>query len=278
MLLSIGSNKRITEIPIVQIRPCRTQARKNFPHEQMCELALSVKQNGILQPITVRKLSTVEYELISGERRLRAAAMCGKKKIPCIVMNCSDKQAGVYSLVENLQRCDLNFFEEAEGIERLMTLYGLSRAEAAKKLGKRQYTIANKLRILRLTDEERDIILKYELTEKHARALLRINDVVLRRMILSEIIEEGMNVRQSEKYIEEVLTQKSKDRQRKQKKRLIIKNIKIFENTINKAVDTMRSSGINAVTKHTESDDFIEYTVRIPKSKHSPEGEKPMTA
>ncbi len=272
--MNIGGGKRVCEIPIVQIRPCRMQSRKSFSHEKLRELALSIKQNGILQPITVRRLSSIEYELISGERRLRAAVMCGNKKIPCIVLDCSDKQAEIYSLIENIQRCDLNFFEEAEGIERLMKEYGLTKTDTAKKLGKRQSTISNKLRILKLDDEEREIILKYNLTERHARALLKIEDTVLRRMILSEIIEESMNVSQSEKYIDEVLRRKSEDRQKNQKKRLVIKNIKIFENTINKAVDTMRSSGINAVTKQTETDEFIEFTVRIAKSKNKPADEE----
>ncbi len=271
--MNIGG-RRVCEIPIVQIRPCRMQSRKSFSHEKLRELALSIKQNGILQPITVRRLSSLEYELISGERRLRAAVMCGNKKIPCIVLDCSDKQAEIYSLIENLQRCDLNFFEEAEGIQRLMKEYGMTKTDTAKKLGKRQSTISNKLRILKLDDEEKEIILKYNLTERHARALLKIEDTVLRRMILSEIIEESMNVSQSEKYIDEVLRRKSEDRQKSQKKRLVIKNIKIFENTINKAVDTMRSSGINAVTKQTETDEFIEFTVRIAKSKNKPVDEE----
>lgn len=273
-MLNIGGGKRICEIPIVQIRPCRIQTRKNFSHEKLRELALSIKQNGILQPITVRKLSSIEYELISGERRLRASVMCGNKKIPCIILDCSDKQAEVYSLIENLQRCDLNFFEEAEGIQKLMKEYGLTKTDTAKKLGKKQSTISNKLRILKLNDEEREIILKYNLTERHARALLKIEDTVLRRMILSEIVEECMNVSQSEKYIDYVLHQKSEDRRKSQKKRLVIKNIKIFENTINKAVDTMRSSGINAVTKQMETDEFIEFTVRIAKSKNNPINEE----
>ena len=156
-----------------------------------------------------------------------------------------------------------------------MKEYGLTKTDAARKLGKKQSTISNKLRILKLNDDEKEIILKYNLTERHARALLKIEDPVLRRMILSEIIEEGMNVSGAERHIDEVLRQKSEDRQKTQKKRLVIKNIKIFENTINKAVDTMRSSGIDAVTKQTETDEFIEITVRIPKSnKNSAEDSK----
>ena len=230
MLLNIGNEKRINDIPIVQIRPCRVQSRKIFSQQELKELAQSVKQNGILQPLTVRKINTIEYELISGERRLRAAAMCGNKKVPCIIINCTDKQADVYSLIENIQRCDLNFFEEAEGIERLMNLYGLSRLEVSRKLGKKQSTISNKLRILKLTAEEKEILLKYRLTERHARALLRVEDVVLRRIILSEIISQGLNVSQSERYIDMMLAEKNRERQKTQKTRLVIKDIKIFEN------------------------------------------------
>lgn len=160
-MLNIGADKKVCEIPIVRIRPCRTQSRKNFSNEKLRELALSIKQNGLLQPITVRKLSSIEYELISGERRLRAAVMCGNKKIPCIVLNCSDKQAEIYSLIENLQRCDLNFFEEAEGIEKLMKRYSLTKTDTAKRLGKKQSTISNKLRLLKLSDGDRQIILKW---------------------------------------------------------------------------------------------------------------------
>lgn len=278
MLLSIGSDKKVTEIPIVQIRPCRTQARKAFSHEKMRELAQSISSNGIIQPLAVRKISTIEYEIISGERRLRAAVICGRKKVPCIVMECDDRQAGILSLVENLQRCDLNFFEEAEGINKLMTDYGMSRQEISQKLGKKLTAVSNKLRILKLTEEEKEIIIKYDLTERHARALLRISDQIMRRIALSEIIEEGMNVTQSEKYIEEMLAEKSRQHRKKQKNRLVIKNIKIFENTINRAVDTMRSSGIQAVAGQKETEDFIEYTVRIQKNKSKTDEQKTMTA
>lgn len=266
MLSNIRNEKKIVEIPIVQIRPCRTQARKNFRHEDLIELAESIKQNGILQPLTVRKISVVEYEIIAGERRLRAAVMCGKSKVPCCVLICNDIQAGLYSLVENLQRKNLNPFEEAEGILTLMNTYKLTQEEVAKKLGKSQSAVANKLRILRLGKDEREWILKANLTERHARAIIKIDDPVMRKIVLSEIIERSMNVSQSERYIDAILNEKNLNKRKSQKKRIIIKDIRIFENTINKAVNTMRSSGIDAFSKHSETDDFIEYTVRIPKN------------
>lgn len=267
MLLTIGKERRITEIPLVQIRPCRTQARQNFNNEQLKELASSIRQNGILQPITVRKISLFEYELVAGERRLRAAAMCGKAKIPCIVVSCTDQQASIYSMTENLQRTDLNFFEEAEGINMLMYYCGITQQEAAGRLGKRQSTIANKLRILKLTKDEREIILKAHLTERHARALLKVDDITERRILLSEIIERNMNVSQAERHIDEFINRKKLQKYQSQKRTIIIKDIRIFENTIKRAINTMRMSGIKAVSTQSENESYIEYTVRIPKSK-----------
>lgn len=270
MLFKSDNQQKIVFIPLVEIRPCPTQARYIFRQDELKELAESIKLNGIIQPLTVRKISSIEYELIAGERRLRAAAMCGKTKVPCRIISCSDKQASIYSLIENLQRTDLNFFEEAEGISTLMEVYGLTQEEAAKRLGKKQSTVANKLRILKLNREEREFILKAHLTERHARALLKIEDKLTRRIALSEIIERNLNVSQSERYIDAILNEKNLKKSRNQKKRIIIKDIRIFENTINKAVNTMRSSGIDAMSNQSETDEFIEYTVRIPKSNSKP--------
>ncbi len=269
MFLTIGKERRITDIPLAQIRPCRTQARQNFSNEHLKELAASIRQNGILQPLTVRKISMVEYELIAGERRLRAAAMCGRSRVPCIVISCTDKQATVYSMTENLQRTDLNFFEEAEGISKLMSYCELTQQEAANQLGKKQSTIANKLRVLKLTNDERELILKAHLTERHARALLKVNDVTERRILLSEVIERNMNVAQCEKYIEAFVNRKKIKKCQGQKRTIIIKDIRIFENTIKRAINTMRMSGIKAISTQSEDENFIEYTVRIPKTKTS---------
>lgn len=278
MFLNFGSHRMIREIPIVQIRPRKVQIRKNFSYEQLRELALSIRQNGMLQPLLVRRLSPEEYELISGERRLRAAVMCGERKIPCVVMTCTDKQAEIYSLAENLQRCDLDLIEEAEGITHLSKEYVLTKMEMAKSLGKRQSYIISRMNADSFTDEEKEIMTRYRLTAGHAGALLRLRDVVQRRMVLSEIIENAMNVSQTEGYIAEIQAQKIKDRQNNQQKKLIVKNTRIFENTIAKAINTMCSSGIPAESHRTETEDQIEYRIVIPKSKAKPETTKPMTA
>ncbi len=269
MFLNFGHSKKIQEIPIVQIRPRKVQIRKSFSNDQLRELALSIRQNGILQPLVVRKLNTEEYELISGERRLRATVLCGGVKVPCIVMDCTDQQAEIYSIVENIQRCDLNLVEEADGISSLVNEYVMTSRETAKELGKRQSFIAGRIKAAKFTDEEKNILTGYRLTEGHALALLKIADLVQRRMVLSEIIENGMNVSQTEGYIAEIQSQKIKDRKTAQKKKLIIKNSKIFENTIMKAINVMCSSGCPAETERNETEEYIEYRVRIPKVKHT---------
>ena len=278
MLLNIGNEKRIHDIPIVRIKPGRCQCRKSYNDRELRELAQSIKVNGIIQPIIVRKISRDEFELISGERRLRAAAMCGNKRVPCIMINCTDSQADQLTLIEDLQRSDLNFFEVAEGINRLMKSYNLSKIDVARRIGKKQSAVAEKLKVLSLDQEEKDIITKYRLTERHARALLRVEDTTVRRLILSEIITQGLNVTQSERYIDSVLKSKSRNKTKNQKTRLVIKDIKILENTINKAVDTIRSTGIDAVKTQCETEEFIEYTVRIPKTRPDTETVKPKTA
>ena len=266
MRFSIGRGKKISQIPIVQIRPRSIRQRKNYSADQMQELALSVRRHGILEPVLVRRTDSNEYELISGERRLRAAAMCGKKKIPCIVFDCSPREAAVYALSENIQRCPLDPFEEADSISAMIKHYGLNRTEVSARLGKKASLVAQRLNLLRFTGDEKDIITKYRLTDRHALALLRLNDIIRRKMALSEIIERGLNVSQTEEYISGILKNKKTEHSRRQKKCPVIKDIKILENTINKAVDTIRSSGIRASSTQTENDEFVEYTVRIPKS------------
>lgn len=267
MILSLRKDRRVIDIPIVQIRPCKTQTRKKYSHEQLMELAWSIKNNGIIQPLTVRKVSSVEYELVAGERRLRAAALCGKTRVPCIVITCTDSQAVIYSLAENLQRTELNIFEEAQGITDIINSCNISRQEAARQLGKQQAVIDCKLRILKFNNEEREIIIKAHLNEKHARALLKIQDPVERRFALSEIVEKNMNVSQTESYINECLCRTKQEKRRHQRRKAVIKDIRIFENTINNAVETMNSSGINAEAHKSENEDYIEYVVRIPKSR-----------
>lgn len=263
--LSKEENK-VLEIPTIQIRPNKTQPRKVFDEAELSSLASSIAQSGILQPLTVRRINQSEFELVAGERRLRAAILAGLSKVPCVLIKCTDKESAVFALLENLQRSDLNMFEEARGIARLIRKYGITQEEAAMRLGKKQSTIANKLRLLKLSLEDQDWITQAGLSERHARALLRIDNEEVRKELLSRIMSESLSAKETEDEVMKILCRATVTTSAKQEKRFIIKDVRIFVNTINKAVDTMRMSGINAMSKKLETEDYIEYTVKIPKS------------
>lgn len=263
----IGSKEdnKVLEIPTIQIRPNKTQPRKSFDEDKLRLLSQSIVNNGILQPLTVRRLSQTEYELVAGERRLRAAALAGLTKVPCVLIKCTDKESAIFALLENIQRSDLNMFEEAKGISRLIRKFGLTQEEAARKLGKKQSTVANKLRLLKLSIEEQDWILQAGLSERHARAILRIENEEVRKEILSKIVAESLSAKDTEDLVLKLLCQATVNSP-KQEKKFVVRDVRIFVNTINKAVDTMRLSGINAVSRKLETEEYIEYTVQIPKS------------
>ena len=261
----VKSENTRCEIPIIKIRPNKAQPRKQFSETELSALSQSIAENGILQPLTVRKVSATEFELVAGERRLRASVMAGLRKVPCIIVKCSEKESAVYALLENLQRADLGVFEEARGISRLIRRYGLTQEQAARKLGKTQSTIANKLRLLRLSPDEQEWIENAGLSERHARALLKLDSETVRREALSKIISENLNVKQTEELVSILSNSASKTNKRSNSK-AVIKDFRIFVNTINKAVTTMRMAGINAQTHQIDNDNFIEYTIRVPKS------------
>lgn len=265
-MIFVKEENKVIDIPTVQIRPNRTQPRKNFDEDELLSLSRSIATNGILQPLTVRKINQTEYELIAGERRLRASIMAGIYKVPCVIIKCSDKESAVFALLENLQRSNLNMFEQARGIARLMRKYEFTQEQVANQLGKKQSTIANKLRLLRFTTEEQDWITEGGLSERHARALLKIENEDLRKEVLSKIVADNLNVSQSENLIIKALCQSTYKSDKKGTTKVVIKDVRLFVNTINKAVDTMRMSGINAVSKKSETLDYIEYTVKIPKT------------
>jgi ParB family chromosome partitioning protein len=261
----------ITELPIIKIRPNKAQPRKQFAQEELTSLSQSIAENGILQPLTVRKVSASEYELVAGERRLRASAMAGLRKVPCIVIKCSEKESAIYALLENLQRADLGMFEEARGIAKLIRRYGITQEQAAQKLGKTQSTIANKLRLLRLSDEEQEWIENASLSERHARALLRLDDEQARREALSKVISDNLNVRQTEELVS-LMKKSNPQTTRRGNSKAVIKDLRIFVNSIHRAIDTMKLAGINAEARQSENNNFIEYTIRIPKAQlHKPE-------
>ena len=254
-------------VPTDEIIPNPNQPRKVFNQNELDALADSIRNNGIIQPLVVRKNNNDEYELISGERRLRAAVKVGLETVPCVLMSVSDNDSALFAIIENIQRDNLNYFEEAESISRLVNDYSMTQEEISKRLGKSQSYLSNKLRLLRLSDELRSVILENSLSERHARALLRLDSDIDRLKALLEIIEKNMNVSETDKYIDSIVTpvkQKSRPKFRK------LKDIKLFINTINHAVDTMRNAGIKAVSEENETSDYIEYVIRIPKTTSSP--------
>ena len=253
---------KVIEIDVRLIVPNPHQPRTEFDDSDIRSLAESIGQNGILQPLSVRK-SGERYELIAGERRLRAAKMCGLQAVPCIVDDISEVNSAILALVENIQRQDLSFFDEAAAIEKLISYYGMTQEDAASKLGKAQSTIANKLRLLRITPEERELIMNFNLTERHARALLKLGSCEERMNILEKVIKNKLNVERTEKLVEDYIGQK-KVRQSYRTRSKVFQNVKIFVNTINKAIETMQSAGIDADSRKIQNEEYIEYRVRIP--------------
>lgn len=255
---------RVTMLPVIQISTNQFQPRKKFDTAQLQSLSESIEQNGILQPLTVRRITPISYELISGERRLRAAVLAGMSFVPCIIIHCSECQSAVYTIIENLQREDLTYFEEAEALRLLIDEYSFTQERIAQQIGKRQSTIANKLRLLKLSDDERNTIIKNNLTERHARALIRLDDEKLRKKVLAKIIENSLNVVQTEELINKIISPDSV-RKASALQTVVIKDVRLFFNTINKALQTMRKSGINVTQEKTETDEFIECRILIPK-------------
>lgn len=254
---------QIILVPQEEIFPNPNQPRKRFDFDELEGLAQSIRQNGIIQPIAVRVNEKGQYELISGERRLRASRLVGITRIPCIIMEANDSKSALFALIENIQRTDLSFFEEAVAIDKLINEYGMSRDEVCKKLGKAPPTVSNKLRLLRLPEEIRLKIVQENLTERHARALLKMNNLSQIQRALSIISEKRLNVEESEKLIDQIMNNDSRRRQPPVK---LFKDVRIFVNTLNHAVDTMRRAGIEADSAKSETDEYIEYIVRIPKT------------
>lgn len=270
MIFSSDKNK-VVQIDVNLIRPNPAQPRRVFDEQELHALSRSILTNGLLQPITVRRTGD-GYELIAGERRLRACKMAGMSTVACIISDCSPETSAMLAMTENLQRQDLKIFEEAEGIRRLIEEWNVTQEEAAFRLGKSQSTLANKLRLLRLNEKEREKITKAGLTERHARALLRINETTLREKTLDEIIRRNLNVSQTDELIDRLLARKEKP---KSKRVLIVKDIRIFLNTINHAIEAMKQSGINVQTLKSENEEYFECVVRIPKEGAAAGGKKP---
>lgn len=251
----------VLDIPINTISPNPNQPRKFFDATALSELSDSIKEFGVLQPITVRKIRC-GYEIVSGERRLKASQIAGLETIPAIVINADPDKSAILALLENLQREDLSFFEIAEGYQRLIKEQGLTQEDIAKKLGKSQSTVANKIRLLRLTPIVRKIIREYNLTERHARALLNL-DSDKQLSAVKTICENNLNVRQSEELVSNILKEKNKKKQTV--KISAINDVRIYTNTLKQAVDLMRENGICAEMEKNDFDWGIEYIIKVLK-------------
>lgn len=259
----------ILTIPVNDIRPNPHQPRKTFNWNDLEELAQSIYENGLLQPVTVREICTGRYELVAGERRLRASKMAGLAEIPAIVVSISEEKSAVYAVIENLQRKDLHFFEEAQAIEQLKNNFGISMERIAKKLGKSPSAVSNKLRLLKLPESIRSKIISNGLTERHARAVLRLSDYNLMSEVVDAVIKNCMNVAETEllvtRLLEENAPQQKEIKEKKPKNIKVFKDVKLFINTLDHAVMTMRKNGIDANSFHKETENYTEYIVRINK-------------
>ena len=248
---------KIYQLPVEAIRPSPFQARTSFNEQELAGLAQSIRENGLLQPISVRRVEG-GYELVAGERRLRACKLAKMHTIPSILCDYPDERTAALGLLENLQREDLNPFEQAQGLRDVIVLWDCTQAEAAKRLGMAQPTLANKLRLLQLTADQRQFVLDNGLTERHARAVLRLPEN-RRSEALITIAKRKMNARATDLYIEQLLNE-TPGRHRIS----MVKDVRIFVNTIDHAIRLMTDNGVPATAHREERDGYIEYTVRIP--------------
>lgn len=262
-----NEQKKITYIPIEKIRPNPYQPRRNFDLAPLEELCSSIREYGVIQPINVRKTTANYYELVSGERRLRASIMAGLKEIPAIIIDVNEDDLAIMALIENLQREDLGYMEEAEGYLNLIKDHGLTQEELAQKIGKSQSTIANKIRLLKLPPMVKKILSDNQLTERHARALLKLHDEQMQLKVLKRVCEKELNVKKTEDLVQRVLDKYTDPNIYENGKRLTrsIKDIRIFVNTIRQAIDVMKKSGVNARAAQIDRGEFVEFIVRIPK-------------
>lgn len=247
---------RVIFLPAKNIRPNPTQPRTVFREEALQELCESIRRHGILQPLSVRRVST-GYELIAGERRLRAGILAGLSEVPCIVMNMSDQESGMVALVENLQRQDLDFIEEARGISVLMDSWQMSQEQAARVLGKSQSAIANKLRLLRHSEPVLNALRKGELTERHARALLKLREEDEKLKAIDHIVRMELSVARTEQYIDDLLKSENRKPPRA--------NVDQLLKNVNQTLAKIQKSGIPAISERRETDSQIVLTITIPK-------------
>ena len=264
--------QKVVMLEVGLIRPNRSQPRKEFDTSALKSLADSIRENGILQPVCVRRNGAL-YEIISGERRTRAAKMAGLEEIPCIVMEADDEQSAVLALIENIQRKNLSYFEEALAIEKLISIYGLTQEMAAQRLGKAQSTVANKLRLLKFSESERQMLIMGDLSERQARAIIRICDSDTRKRVLEQVIRERLNLEQTEVLVAKIIdgVREEPKKERKHKKfSPLLKNFpqppRLYMNSINQLIRQMKDAQIPCETQTETHDGYYEYIIRFPMS------------
>lgn len=259
-------SKAVIYIPISSVRPNPYQPRRHFDQKSLEELAASIKSFGVLQPISVRRQTSAIYELVAGERRLRASRLAGLDSIPAIVTELSETDSAMVALLENLQREDLSYMEEAQGYQHLISQHHLTQEEIALRVGKSQSTIANKLRLLKLCPLVKKILADNNLTERHARALLRLEDEQAQLNILKQVCEMNLNVTQTEQLIEARLNGQAATAKQKKKGFFVgHSNVRIIVNTIKQSIKMIKDAGMDAFMRESHGDDYIEYTIRIKK-------------
>lgn len=255
----------IVNIDTNKIIPNKNQPRKVFDKKALEELSQSIKNYGVIQPITVRKIYDDIYEIVAGERRFKAVKLLNMDTIPAVVIEVGEEQSAAMALIENLQREDLDFIEEAMAYERLIEDFELNQTQLAEKLGKSQSTIANKMRILKLPESVKQKIREGKLSERHARALLKLDDEELLLSIVEKVIKKDLKVSETEKLVNSIADDINEKKMRDKRYVRNFINYKIYINTIKNAYNEILNTGIDAKFEQDETDEFIEIKVRIPK-------------
>ena len=252
---------KVLFLPVDAIVPNPDQPRKRFSQAELEELASSIQALGVLQPLTVRRRCG-GWELVAGERRLRAARLAGLSQVPCLSIQTDSQSSSLLALVENLQRKDLDFWEEAKALRRLIDTYSLSQEEVARRIGKSQSAVANKLRLLKLPEAVLEQMCQSGCTERHARALLRLEDPQDQTQAAAQVVERHLTVAQTEALVESMLAQRQTARK---KPTFLIRDVRLFLNTITRSLDLMRSAGVDAQCRRTDTDQEILLTIHIPR-------------
>ncbi len=253
---------RVLFLPVDAIVPNPDQPRSVFTQPELEELANSIRSLGVLQPLTVRRRNG-QWELVAGERRLRAAKLAGLDQVPCLSVQVDSQSSSLLALVENLQRRDLDFWEEAAALRKLIDTYHISQEEAARRLGKSQSAIANKLRLLKLPQEVLALLRDHGASERHARALLRLDTSDAQMRVARQIVDHGLTVAETEAVINGLLA--AAPPALRKRPTFIVKDVRLFLNTITRSLDLMRSAGVNAQCRRQDTDEEILLTIHIPR-------------